>query len=504
MQGFSLHEVNRFGTPSLITRSSNDVRQLQTALLMVLTMIVSAPLMAVGGVVMAVRQHPALSSLLAFSIPLLLVAVALLMSHTVPYFQKMQGQIDRVNQVLREQITGLRVIRAFARDGAERERFAVANDALTDTALHTGRWMATLIQVAVLVMQWTTVALAWFAARRIGAGTLQVGSLVAFLAYVAQILMSVMMAALLSATLPRALVCARRVEELLSTPSSVREPAASTAWAVARAVSGQNCGVEFRAVAFQYPGAATPALRGINLRIAPGQTAAVIGATGSGRSTLLNLIPRLFDVTGGGVQVGGIDVRELSLPALWGVIGLVPQQAWLFAGSIASNLRFGRPDAIDKELWDALDVTQATDFVAALPQGLATAVAQGGGNFCGGQRQRLATARAGRQAAHSPVRRQLLCHRLRHRRAAPRRAAQPHARRRHAARRPAHRLLAPRRLYRGAGPWRRHRRGHARKPVGRLQRLPRDRGLSAGQRGLAVNIRGAPTSGPGAGAHRRD
>lgn len=297
VQGFSLHEVNRFGTPSVITRSTNDVLQLQTALLMVLTMIVSAPLMAVGGVVMAVRQDAALSLLLAFSIPLLLVAVALLMSRTVPLFQKMQGQIDRVNQVLREQITGLRVIRAFARDAAERERFAVANDALTDTALHTGRWMAALIPVAVLVMQWTTVALVWFAARRIGAGTL-----VAFLACVAQILMSVMMAALLFALLPRALVRARRVEELLSTPSSVREPATPTAWPVARAVSRQNDGgggggiggdgrVEFRAVAFQYPGAATPALRDINLRIAPGQTVAVIGATGSGKSTLLNLIP---------------------------------------------------------------------------------------------------------------------------------------------------------------------------------------------------------------------
>ncbi len=395
VQGFSLHEVNRFGASSLITRSTNDVQQLQTGLLMALTMIVGAPLMAVGGVVMAVRQDAALSSLMAFSIPLLLATVAVLMSRTVPYFQKMQGQIDRVNQILREQITGLRVVRAFVRDGAERARFAVANDALTDTALHTGRLMAAMIPVAVLIMQWSTVALVWFAAGRIGAGTLQVGSLVAFLAYVAQILMSVMMAALLFAIVPRALVCARRVEALLSTPSSVREPAAPRAWSVVGAAPGSPGGdIEFRQVVFQYPGAASPALRGIDLRIARGQTVAVIGATGSGKSTLLNLIPRLFDVTGGSVRVDGIDVRELSLPALWGAIGLVPQQAYLFSGTIASNLRFGRPGASDRELWHALDVAQASEFVTALPQGLLAPVAQGGGNFSGGQRQRLTIARA--------------------------------------------------------------------------------------------------------------
>lgn len=395
VQSFSLHEVNRFGTPSLITRTTNDVQQLQTGLLLVLTMIVSAPLMAVGGVVMAVHQDAGLSALLAVSIPVMLVAVALLMSRTIPFFRTMQGQIDRVNQILREQITGLRVIRAFVRDGAEQARFAVANDALTDTALHTGRLMAGMIPMAVTIMQWSTVALVWLAAGRIGAGTLQVGSLVAFLAYVAQILMSVMMAALLFAIVPRALVCARRVEEVLSTPSSVCEPvAAKELPAVPFMKDTTTAGVVFKQVSFQYPGAAGPALRDINLHIAPGQTVAVIGATGSGKSTLLNLIPRLFDVTGGNLTVDGMDVRDLSLPSLWGSIGLVPQQAYLFTGSIASNLRFGKPDASDAELWQALDTAQASEFVKLLPQGLQTPVSQGGGNFSGGQRQRLTIARA--------------------------------------------------------------------------------------------------------------
>jgi len=399
VQGFSLHEMNRFGTPSLITRSTNDVLQLQTALLMILTMIVSAPLMALGGVVMAVRQDAHLSLLLGVSMPLMLLAVALLMSRTVPFFNKMQGQIDRLNQILREQITGLRVIRAFVRDTSERARFAVANDTLTDTALHTGRLMAAMIPMAVLVMQWSTIVLVWFAAGRIGAGTMQVGSLIAFLAYVAQILMSVMMAALLFAILPRALVCARRIEEVLATPSSVAESSSPKDlprdMPVARAVKDSaGRGLEFKGVGFKYPGSAASALRDITLRIEPGQTVAVIGATGSGKSTLLSLVPRLFDVTSGSVCVDGIDVRELSLPALWGAIGLVPQQAYLFTGTVASNLRFGRPDATEAELWHALDVAQATDFVKALPQGLQTPVAQGGGNFSGGQRQRLTIARA--------------------------------------------------------------------------------------------------------------
>ncbi len=370
---------------------------------MILTMIVSAPLLAVGGVVMAVRQDAHLSLLLAVSMPLMLLAVALLMSRTIPYFHKMQGQIDRLNQILREQITGLRVIRAFVRDTSERARFAVANDTLTDTALHTGRLMAAMIPMAVLVMQWSTIALVWFAAARIGAGTMQIGSLVAFLAYIAQILMSVMMAALLFAILPRALVCARRVEEVLSTPSSVAEPPSPKALTqdppesvpAARAVNGRiGRGLQFKGVGFRYPGAAAPALHDITLRIEPGQTVAVIGATGSGKSTLLSLVPRLFDVTSGSVCVDGIDVRELSLQALWGAIGLVPQQAYLFTGTIASNLRFGRPDATEAELWQALDVAQATHFVKTLPQGLLTPVAQGGGNFSGGQRQRLTIARA--------------------------------------------------------------------------------------------------------------
>jgi ATP-binding cassette subfamily B protein len=407
VQSYSLQELNHFGTPSLITRSSNDVLQLQTGLLMVLTMILSAPLMAVGGVVMALRQDTGLSLLLAVSIPLLLGAVGLLMSRAVQYFRTMQGQIDRVNQILREQLTGLRVVRAFVRDGFERQRFAAANDTLTDTALHTGRLMAALIPIAVLVMQWSTTALVWFSASRLEAGTLQVGSLIAFLAYVAQILMSVMMAALLFAIVPRALVCARRVEELLCTPSSVREPAtalplparwtakaAAGARGTAASAGAGGVGVVFKGVGFRYPGAPQAALQGIDLRIEPGQTVAVIGATGAGKSTLLSLVPRLFDATSGSVSLGGVDVRALSLPVLWGAIGLVPQQAYLFTGTIASNLRLGSATATEDELWQALEVAQASSFVAALPLGLQTPVAQGGGNFSGGQRQRLTIARA--------------------------------------------------------------------------------------------------------------
>lgn len=395
VQAFSQHEMNHFGTPSLITRSTNDVLQLQTALLMTLTMIVSAPLMAVGGVVMAVRQDAKLSLLLAVSIPLMLIAVALLMSHTIPYFHKMQGQIDRVNQILREQITGVRVIRAFVRDTSERQRFASANTTLTDTALHTGRLMAAMIPMAVLVMQWSTIALVWFAAERIAGAGMQVGSLVAFLAYVAQVLMSVMMAALLFAIVPRALVCARRIEEVLAMPPSVADPPAPKALPVAPATKGQvGRGVEFAGMSFRYPGAPGIALRDINLRIAPGQTVAVIGATGSGKSTLLNLIPRLFDVTAGQIRMDGVDVRELPLQALWSAIGLVPQQAYLFTGTIASNLRIGRPDATEAELWHALGIAQAETFVRNLPQGLDTPVAQSGDNFSGGQRQRLTIARA--------------------------------------------------------------------------------------------------------------
>jgi ATP-binding cassette subfamily B multidrug efflux pump len=408
VQGFSLHEMNRFGAPSLITRSTNDVLQLQTALLMVLTMIVSAPLMAVGGVVMAVRQDAHLSLLLAVSMPLMLLAVALLMSRTIPYFRKMQGQIDRINQILREQITGLRVIRAFVRDTSERQRFATANDTLTDTALRTGRLMSAMIPMAVLVMQWSTIVLVWIAAGRISAGTLQIGSVVAFLAYVAQILMSVMMAALLFAIVPRALVCARRIEEVLATPSSVAELLQVQALAKATRPAGASDflaapiahtgpaahGLAFVGVGFQYPGAPSVTLSDINLHVEPGQTVAVIGATGSGKSTLLNLVPRLFDVTSGSVRWGGIDVREITLLDLWSAIGLVPQQGYLFSGTIASTLRFGRPGACDAELWQALAVAQAEDFVKALPQGLQTPVAQGGGNFSGGQRQRLTIARA--------------------------------------------------------------------------------------------------------------
>ncbi len=391
VQAFSLTEVRRFGAPTLITRSTNDVQQLQTVLVMVLTMVMTAPIMGIGGVVMAVRQDAHLSLLLCVSVPLLALVIAVITMRTLPLFARMQGQIDRLNQILREQIDGLRVIRAFVRDTSERARFGTGNDALTDTTLRVGRLMALQIPAANLVMQLSSVAMVWFAAHRIALGHMQVGSLVAFLTYIVQILISVMIASMLFTVAPRALVSGRRIAELLATPPSVAEPEAPVPLPAMARERGE---VEFRDVTFHYPGATHPVVRNVSFRIAPGETVAVIGGTGAGKSTLVNLVPRLFDATSGSVLVAGVDVRALGLDALWSLIGLVPQEPFLFSGTIADNLRYGQPEASDAQLWHALDVAQATDFVAALPLGLAAPVAQGGGNFSGGQRQRLTIARA--------------------------------------------------------------------------------------------------------------
>jgi ATP-binding cassette subfamily B protein len=391
VQLFSLTEVRRFGAPTLITRTTNDVQQLQTVLVMVLTMVMTAPIMAIGGVVMAVRLDAHLSLLLCVSVPLLALIIGIITVRTVPLFSRMQGQIDWLNQVLLEQITGLRVIRAFVRDTSERARFGQGNDALTDTTLRVGRLMAPQIPAANLVMQLTSVAMVWFAAHRIALGEMQVGSLVAFLTYIVQILISVMIASMLFTVAPRALVSGRRIAEVLATASSVAEPEHPSTLPPTARERGE---VEFRDVSFHYPGAAHPVVRGVSFRIAPGEIVAVIGGTGAGKSTLINLIPRLFDATAGSVLVGGVDVRLLPLEMLWSLIALVPQETFLFSGTIADNLRYGQPDASDDQLWHALDVAQAKDFVAALPQGLAARVAQGGDNFSGGQRQRLAIARA--------------------------------------------------------------------------------------------------------------
>lgn len=391
VQLLSLKEVRRFGTSTLITRTTNDVQQLQTVLVMVLTIVMTAPIMAIGGIVMAVRQDARLSLLLLVSVPLLALIIGIITALAIPLFSRMQGQIDRLNQILREQITGLRVIRAFVRDTRERGRFAEANDGLTDTTLHVGRLMALQLPAASMVMQLSSVAMVWFAAHRIALGEMQVGSLVAFLTYIIQILISVMIASMLFTVAPRALVSGRRIAEVLATASSVAEPERPAALPATARTRGE---VEFRDVSFAYPGATQPVVRNVSFSIAPGETVAVIGGTGSGKSTLVNLIPRLFDVTSGSVSVAGVDVRALPLESLWSLIGLVPQEPFLFSGTIADNLRYGQADASDEQLWHALEIAQAKDFVAALPLALAAPVAQGGDNFSGGQRQRLTIARA--------------------------------------------------------------------------------------------------------------
>jgi ATP-binding cassette subfamily B protein len=385
---FSSREVGRFGAPSLITRNTNDVQQVQMLVLMSATMMVAAPIMMVGGVLMAMRQDLGLSWLLAVCVPLLFLVAGTIISRMVPGFRLMQGRIDTVNRVLREQITGIRVVRAFVREPVETERFAVANDELTAVAIRTGRWMATMFPSVLLVLNASSVAVLWFGGHRVDAGLMQVGSLTAFLTYLIQILMSVMMATFMLVMVPRASVCADRIGEVLDTSTSVVPPEEPVAPPDLR---GE---LELRHVEFSYPGAEAPVLRGVSLEAHPGETVAVIGSTGAGKTTLLNLVPRLFDVTAGEVLVDGVDVRRLDPEALWSRIGLVPQKAFLFSGTVASNLRYGKPDATSDEMWAALEVAQARDFVEAMPDGLEAPIAQGGTNVSGGQRQRLAIARA--------------------------------------------------------------------------------------------------------------
>jgi len=385
---FSAREVSRFGAPSLITRNTNDVQQVQMLVLMTSTMMVAAPIMCVGGVVMALREDVGLSWLMGISVPVLAVSIGLIISRMVPQFRLMQTRIDVVNRVLREQLSGIRVVRAFVREPVESERFGRANADLTITAMRAGRLMAMIFPTVMLVLNVSSVAVLWFGAARIDSGQMQVGSLTAFLTYLMQILMSVMMATFMLIMVPRAAVCAERIEEVLQTEPSVVLPSNPVTTVSAH---GE---VEFRDVAFRYPGAAEPVLHGITFRVSAGQTTAIIGSTGSGKSTLLSMIPRLFDATGGSVMVDGVDVRDLAPEVLWTRIGLVPQRPYLFSGTVATNLRFGNPDATDDDLWWALQIAQASDFVAALPEQLAAPITQGGTNLSGGQRQRLAIARA--------------------------------------------------------------------------------------------------------------
>ncbi len=388
VQDFSLREVNDFGAPSLITRNTNDVQQVQTLVLMGLAFMVSAPITAVGGVVMALRENVRLSGLIAVVIPVMLAFIAVVLSQAIPLFRAVQVKIDRINGVLRETLTGIRVIRAFVRTRYEQERFAEANADLTDTTLRVTRLFALTMPAIFFIMNVSSVAIVWFGAHLIDDGRMQIGDMTAFLSYMMQILFSVMMAVMMAVMVPRAAASAERIQAVLDTVPVVHDPDEPDE-------PGRPLGVvELRDVEFRYPGAEEPVLRGIDLRIEPGRTTAIVGSTGSGKTTLVNLLPRLYDVTDGAVLVDGVDVRRMRQDDVWSRLGIVPQKAFLFNGTIASNLRFGRADATDAELWHALEVAQAADFVRALPERLLARVDQAGANFSGGQRQRIAIARA--------------------------------------------------------------------------------------------------------------
>ncbi|MBF6136094.1 ABC transporter ATP-binding protein [Nocardia otitidiscaviarum] len=386
--GFSAREVGMFGAPSLITRNTNDVNQVQLLILMSATILVMAPIMCVGGIIMALREDLGLSWLLLIAVPALGLSMAFIITRMVPGFRRMQERIDAVNRVLREQITGIRVVRAFVRERQETWRFGVANSELTEQALYVGRYMALMFPLVMLISNVTAVGVIWFGGHHVDAGTMQIGSLTAMLSYIMQILTAVMMASFLAMMAPRAAVSGERIGAVLDTESSVLPPP------LPRPFESDPGSVDFAFAEFKFPGAEKPVLRAIRFRVDPGTTTAVVGSTGSGKTTLINLIPRLIDVTDGAVYVGGTDVRHIDLEQLRAQIGLVPQKAYLFSGTIASNLRYGKPDATDAELWHALEIAQAADFVRDMPQGLETPVAQGGTTVSGGQRQRLAIARA--------------------------------------------------------------------------------------------------------------
>ncbi|HEX6931104.1 MAG TPA: ABC transporter ATP-binding protein [Streptosporangiaceae bacterium] len=388
VQQFSARETGHFGAPSLITRGTNDVQQVQMLALMTFTMMVAAPIMCVGGIILALHQDVQLSSLLLVAVPALGIIVTAIISRMRPLFRQMQVRIDEIARVLREQISGVRVIRAFVREKQEQDRFSLTNDDLFAVSLGTGRLMALMFPSVMLVLNVSSIAVLWFGGHLVASGSMPVGALTAFLTYLLQILMSVMMATFMFVMVPRAEVCAERIVEALDTEPDVRPPERP---AGIGAVRGR---LEVRDLEFRYPGAAQPVLRDISLVAEPGQVTGVIGGTGSGKTTLVNLVPRLFDATSGAVLVDGVNVRDLDPAVLAGLIGLVPQRPYLFSGTVASNLRYGKPDATDAELWHALEIAQARDFVAQMQGGLDAAIAQGGTNVSGGQRQRIAIARA--------------------------------------------------------------------------------------------------------------
>ena len=385
---FSQVETNMFGTPSLITRNTNDVTQVQMVIVLALNVMILAPIMCVGGIIMALREDVPLSSLLVVIIPLMFLVIGTLATRAMPLFRAMQVKIDRINQLMRENLSGIRVIRAFVRTEHEEQRFDVGNADLTDTSLRVNRLFALMIPALFAILNLSTVAILWFGGLRIDSGAMPIGNLLAFLQYVMQILFAVMMATIMFIMVPRAMASAERIAKVLETEVSLTDPEAPADVSTARGL------VEFRDLEFRYPGAEEPVLRGITFTASPGQTTAIVGSTGSGKSTLINLLPRFYDATEGGVLIDGVDVRDMRQEDLWALIGLIPQQAYLFGGTVASNLRYGNEQATDDDLWHALGIAQAQGFVSEMQGGLEAPIDQGGTNVSGGQRQRLAIARA--------------------------------------------------------------------------------------------------------------
>jgi ATP-binding cassette subfamily B protein len=391
VESFSQTEINRFGTPSLITRNTNDVQQVQTVLTLALTLMVMAPMMMIGGIFMALRQDVPLSALLFVILPLIGLVVGTMVAKGLPLFRAMQIKIDVINQVMRETLTGIRVIRAFVRGGHEERRFDEANVDLTDTSLRVARLFALMMPLLFAIFNLSSVAVMWFGGHRVASGAMPIGNLIAFLMYVMQILFSVMMATVMFAMIPRAAASADRIQQVLEVQPSIADPPTPRPLT---SMDGKRGFLEFKEVEFRYPGAEDAVLRNVSFSIAPGETTAIVGSTGSGKSTLVNLIPRFYDVTVGSVEIDGADIREMTQDDLWRKIGFVPQKAFLFSGTVASNLRYGDEKATDADLWHALDVAQGREFVAEMPEGLQSPITQGGTNVSGGQRQRLAVARA--------------------------------------------------------------------------------------------------------------
>jgi ATP-binding cassette subfamily B protein len=408
VQSFSSQEVGTFGAPSLVTRATNDVAQIQNLAVLIFTMLIAAPAIFIGGIALAVHQDAALSWIVVAVIPILTVIMTVIVRRLIPLYREGQGLLDRISRVLREQIIGANVIRGFVRQGHEERRFDAANKDLTRNNLQSALLVAGMMPMIMLVVNLSSVCVVWFGGHRIDAGEMRLGALTAFIAYILQILIAIMMAMYVFMTAPRAAACAERIREVLDTVPAIADPAAPagegaatsppgaahTATAVPRGTARSGNAVEFRNVGFAYPGAEASVLDGVSFTAAPGTTTAIIGATGSGKTTLLNLLPRFLDATAGQISIGGRDVRAMPLDLLRGLIGIVPQQSYLFSGTVAENLRLGAAQASDQDLWQALGTAQAGDFVRALPLGLGAPVSQGGTNFSGGERQRLCIARA--------------------------------------------------------------------------------------------------------------